>query len=173
MELSQAEFTELVERESPKLATLIARLIPVRDRVPDVLQDVWIAVWRGLPWFRGESALSTWIWKIAYRMALRERTRIYGKLDTVELLEEIDTHCNNPSIEEELDRKEWMEKMIIALSPIQRTVVTMYYLENFSIKEIAEIIGQAEGTVKSHLFRARQKMIQSVYGLGNETKSTE
>ncbi|MCX7834606.1 MAG: sigma-70 family RNA polymerase sigma factor [bacterium] len=162
MELSPKEFAELVERESPKLATLLARLIPVRDRVPDLLQDVWIAVWRGLPWFRGESAITTWIWKIAYRTALKERNRIYGRLDTVELLEEMDSSKHTLSVEDEIDRKDTLEKMISCLSPIQRTVVTMFYLENFSISEIAEIIGQAEGTVKSHLFRARQKMMQTI-----------
>lgn len=162
MELSQTEFTQLVERESPKLTTLLVRLVPVRDRVPDLLQEVWIAVWRGLPWFRGESAVSTWVWKIAYRMALRERTRVYGRIDTAELLEEVDTNSHALSVDEQLDRKDMLERVIEVLSPIQKSVVTMFYLENFSINEIAEVIGQAEGTVKSHLHRARQKMIEAV-----------
>ncbi len=158
MRLSQSEFAQLVERESPKLATLIARLIPQRSRVPDLLQELWIAVWQGLPWFRGESAISTWIWKIAYRIALRERMRQLGRIDTAELLEEVDADYGLLP-DEQLDRQERMERMLNALSPLQRSVVTMFYLQNFSIAEIADIVGQAEGTVKSHLHRARQRMI--------------
>lgn len=158
MHLNQLEFAQLVERESPKLATLIARLIPQRSRVPDLLQELWIAVWQGLPWFRGESAITTWIWKIAYRIALRERMRQIGRIDTAELLEEVDADPALPA-DEMIDRADRMERMLACLSPLQRSVVTLFYLQNFSITEIADIVGQAEGTVKSHLHRARQRMI--------------
>ena len=163
MHLSQSEFTAIVERESPKVATLLARLLPNRSRVPDVLQEVWVAVWQGLPSFRGDSAFSTWVWKIAYRTALRERTRVFGRVDTAELLEEVDADPALPA-DVALDRREQVERMLSSLTPLQRTVVTMFYLENFSIAEIAEIVEQAEGTVKSHLHRARQRMISAVSG---------
>lgn len=158
LHLSESEFSQLVERESPKLATLVARLIPQRSRVPDLLQELWIAVWQGLPYFRGESQVSTWIWKIAYRIALRERMRQLGRVDTAELLEEVDADPALPP-DEALDLKDRMERILATLTPIQRSVVTLFYLQNFSIQEIADIIGQAEGTVKSHLHRARQRMV--------------
>lgn len=150
----------MVERESPKIATLLARLLPNRSRVPDVLQEVWISVWQGLASFRGESALSTWVWKIAYRTALRERAKTFGRVDTAELLEEVDADPALPA-DVALDQRERIERMLAALTPLQRSVVTMFYLENFSIAEIAEIVEQAEGTVKSHLHRARQRMIEA------------
>ena len=158
MHLSEPEFTSLVERESPKLATLLARLIPNRSRVPDLLQEVWVSVWQGIAKFRGESALTTWIWKIAYRVALRERYRQGGRLDTVELLEEVDADPA-PPVDDALALSERIERILATLTPLQRTVVTMFYLQNFAIAEIAVIVGQAEGTVKSHLHRARQRMM--------------
>src|SRR6187551_2547791 len=71
----EGAFQELVDEHKRLVFALIARVIPDRSRTEDAAQDVFLRIYRGLPYFRGESRLSTWIYRIVANVCAQEQTR--------------------------------------------------------------------------------------------------
>jgi RNA polymerase sigma-70 factor (ECF subfamily) len=123
-----------------------------REDAEDLTQQTFLRAWEALPSFRGDSSLSTWLHSIAYREYthwLRSR-REFVPLD--EIVDMPDEQANQ-NLEAVLLR--WA---IYRLDPEHREVFVLYYVQGFSVSEIAKIIGVPAGTVKSRLFFARQKL---------------
>jgi RNA polymerase sigma-70 factor (ECF subfamily) len=123
-----------------------------KEDAEDLTQQTFLRAWEALPSFRGDSSLSTWLHSIAYREYthwLRSR-REFVPLD--EIVDMPDEQANQ-NLEAVLLR--WA---IYRLDPEHREVFVLYYVQGFSVSEIAKIIGVPAGTVKSRLFFARQKL---------------
>lgn len=123
-----------------------------KEDAEDLTQQTFLRAWEALPSFRGDSSLSTWLHSIAYREYthwLRSR-REFVPLD--EIVDMPDEQANQ-NLEAVLLR--WA---IYRLDPGHREVFVLYYVQGFSVNEIAKIIGVPAGTVKSRLFLARQKL---------------
>ncbi len=123
-----------------------------KEDAEDLTQQTFLRAWEALPNFRGDSSLSTWLHSIAYREYthwLRSQ-REFVPLD--EIVDMPDEQANQ-NLEAVLLR--WA---IYHLDPEHREVFVLYYVQGFSVKEIAKIIGVPAGTVKSRLFFARQKL---------------
>ena len=123
-----------------------------KEDTEDLTQQTFLRAWEALPGFRGDSSLSTWLHSIAYREYthwLRSR-REFVPLD--EIVDMPDEQANQ-NLEAVLLR--WA---IYRLDPEHREVFVLYYVQGFSMSEIAKIIGVPAGTVKSRLFFARQKL---------------
>jgi RNA polymerase sigma-70 factor (ECF subfamily) len=123
-----------------------------KEDAEDLTQQTFLRAWEALPGFRGDSSLSTWLHSIAYREYthwLRSR-REFVPLD--EIVDMPDEQANQ-NLEAVLLR--WA---IYRLDPEHREVFVLYYVQGFSVNEIAKIIGVPAGTVKSRLFFARQKL---------------
>lgn len=143
---------EVVDQYKNQLFGFIVRMVNDYDIAEDVFQETWIKVIRNIHSFRGDAKFSTWLFQIArnvYRDALRKRRGIhYLSLDDIdELISESEaTLIKNDEIEQ--------AQMIITALPgkMKETVVLRYY-HDLSIKEIADVLGCSEGTVKSRLFR--------------------
>jgi RNA polymerase sigma-70 factor (ECF subfamily) len=123
-----------------------------KEDAEDLTQQTFLRAWEALPSFRGDSSLSTWLHSIAYREYthwLRSR-REFVPLD--EIVDMPDEQANQ-NLEAVLLR--WA---IYRLAPEHREVFVLYYVQGFSVNEIAKIIGVPAGTVKSRLFFARQKL---------------
>jgi RNA polymerase sigma factor (sigma-70 family) len=124
----------------------------------EVLDDTMFAVWRKAATFNGTSQVSTWIFAIAYRMALkalkRDRARTQRLLDDVE-------PDSAPSPEAALIEGQFrsrIKRLLADLSPEQRAVVELTYYHGCAYKEIAEIVGCPVDTVKTRMFHARRKL---------------
>jgi RNA polymerase sigma-70 factor (ECF subfamily) len=123
-----------------------------KEDAEDLTQQTFLRAWEALPSFRGDSSLSTWLHSIAYHEYthwLRSR-REFVPLD--EIVDMPDEQANQ-NLEAVLLR--WA---IYRLDPEHREVFVLYYVQGFSVSEIAKIIGVPAGTVKSRLFFARQKL---------------
>ena len=123
-----------------------------KEDAEDLTQQTFLRAWEALPSFRGDSSLSIWLHSIAYREYthwLRSR-REFVPLD--EIVDMPDEQANQ-NLEAVLLR--WA---IYRLDPEHREVFVLYYVQGFSVNEIAKIIGVPAGTVKSRLFFARQKL---------------
>jgi RNA polymerase sigma-70 factor, ECF subfamily len=123
-----------------------------KEDAEDLTQQTFLRAWEALPSFRGDSSLSTWLHSIAYREYthwLRSR-REFVPLD--EIVDMPDEQANQ-NLEAVLLR--WA---IYRLDPEHREIFVLYYVQGFSVSEIAKIIGVPAGTVKSRLFFARQKL---------------
>ena len=153
-------FRFLVSKYQRLVLHLVGRIVHRPDEVEDTCQEVFIKVFRMLKNFRGESKLSTWIAKIAYNTAItamrkQQRRGEVSYSETPALVElEKDAEENDSLLEQEELRK-YLLQLIESMPVNYRTVITLFHLEEFSYREIAEITGMPEGTIKSYLNRAR------------------
>jgi RNA polymerase sigma factor (sigma-70 family) len=155
-------FETLIERHQRLVSHFVFRLIDNPEDREDVCQDVFLKVYENLGGFKFESKLSTWIAKIAYNTCLnhlaKKKLPLFDDLTSDE--RSLDAVPGNvPGPHELAQGKELgmlLRSEIDKLPVHYRTVLTLYHLDQMSYSEIGEIMSLPEGTVKSHLFRARK-----------------
>lgn len=154
-------FRFLVAKHERLVLHVVGRIIQSQDDVKDVCQDVFIKVFRKLKRFRGDSRLSTWIATIAYNTSIsyvrkqnRQPEHSYDEQPAL-ILSEQDNSLNQKIVEKQ-EVKKYLLQMIEELPVHYRTVLTLFHLEEFSYREIEQITGMPEGTIKSYLSRARK-----------------
>lgn len=154
-------FRFLVSKHERLVVHIVGRVVQQHADAEDICQEVFIKVFRKLKRFRGESKLSTWIATIAYNTSIshiRTKKR-WGEnsLDDEEMnLNWEKGNIYTPQILEKEEAKKYLLQLIELLPANYRTVLTLFHLEEFSYKEIEEITGMPEGTIKSYLSRARK-----------------
>lgn len=157
---------ELLVKQYQKLVFFVVnRLVHHLQDKEDICQEVFIKVHQALYKFQFQSKLSTWIARIAYLTAIDHLKKTKTELQT-DYPENIDNyHFTDDSPEAKMIKKDTVEYVnkLIEQMPLQyRTVLTLYHLNEFSIPEIEQITGFPEGTVKSHLFRARRLLKEKI-----------
>lgn len=156
-------FARLLQTHQRMVWHIIVRMVRNPADADELAQETFLQVHRKLPQFRHESALSTWIGQIAFSLAARflQRKRIPlqepgedGEDPLAQLGDERDLAAGFADAELFQHVASAMER----LPPIQRTLLTLFHLEEQTIEEAAEITGLPVGTVKSYLFRARARL---------------
>lgn len=156
-------FETLIKQYERLVAHMVYRLIDHTEDRNDLCQDIFIKVYQALPRFRFDCKLSTWIAKIAYRTALntleKKRAVLYTDATGGAALDTLPGALPGPEMTmEHLDLQAQLETVMGQMDEKYRTPLTLYHLEHMSYTEIGEIMGLPEGTVKSHLFRARKQL---------------
>lgn len=157
-------FERLVSTYQGLCRHIIQRLVRDPEDTRDLCQETFLRVHRTLHQYRYESALKSWIGRIAWHIGLRylERKRIPladgGNDEGPPLVERVADDFDLEAAAHENERAVHLHAAIEALPPVQRTVLTLYHLDELSISEIASITGLTEGTIKSHLFRSRARL---------------
>ncbi len=165
---SQAAFAQLVQAHQRTCAHVIGRMVGNRDQVADLLQETFLAVFRQLHRFRFESSLRTWVSRVAYTTALQHLRRRRLEMQwmvAVEVPEELGIGDEGPGpaeLSEALQAGRQLGAALERLTPPQRLIVGLHYLEDFDLAEIEQVTGMARGTIKSHLYRARQTLKQEL-----------
>ena len=165
---SQAAFAQLVQAHQRTCAHVIGRMVGDRDQVADLLQETFLAVFRQLHRFRFESSLRTWVSRVAYTTALQHLRRRRLEMQwmvAVEVPEELGVGDEGPGpaeLSEALQAGRQLGAALERLTPPQRLIVGLHYLEDFDLAEIEQVTGMARGTIKSHLYRARQTLKQEL-----------
>jgi RNA polymerase sigma-70 factor (ECF subfamily) len=141
---------------------IINRMVRHPDDTRELCQDTFLRVHQYLHQYRFESALKSWIGQVAYSVARRhlERKRIplaepVGDDDPVAQVELVSDGFDLEAASADDELGALLRKEIEALPPLQRTLLTLYHLDEVPIPEIASITGLSAGTIKSHLFRCR------------------
>ena len=150
----------LYDRYAPLVHRFASALgVPVDER-EDAAQDIFIAVYRSLKHFRGEAQLSTWIYRIAARHAIRlGRRRRTRETMCLTMLKEKPTVLVDPS--ERSTQIATLDRMLAKLPPKKRTVLVLFEIEGLSAKEISDVVGCPENTVWSRLHHARSEMVKA------------
>lgn len=153
-------FDEIFHEFRERVLSVCLHIVGNRSDAEDALQEVFLIVFRGLRRFRGESRLSTWIYRIAIRTAFRVRRR-----PSAQPLEfEPATETRDPSLQRERSRQ--ILAALACLSADHQSVIALFALEGLSHREIAETLGIAEGTVWSRLHLARKKLAAELRAMG-------
>jgi RNA polymerase sigma-70 factor (ECF subfamily) len=155
-------FAQLVTLYRRKAIGLGYSLLGNRQAAEDSAQEAFMKIWRALPGFDGRASLSTWIYTIVRNTALsmlRSRRAEISLSDpaVLEAAEAASAHFDADDSD-----KGNVERLVAALPDRQRAVVTLYYLEDKSVDEVASLLGMPEGTVKTLLHRARARLAQAI-----------
>jgi len=153
-------FQELVDRYKDLVFALVARTVQDRARAEDLAQDVFLRVHRGLPYFRGEARLSTWIYPIVANVCAQDQGRtspISIEDDQVRAQVATSTATRDRQFRD-LELRDQLEKAIARLPPNYRLLIAAHYLEGVQYEDLAEAMRIPLGTVKTQLHRAKQQL---------------
>ncbi|MCH8294632.1 MAG: RNA polymerase sigma factor [Candidatus Poribacteria bacterium] len=174
----QEAFDELMKRYKHKIYAYLLRSVRNYEDAEELTLEVFVKVYRALSKWRPEARFSTWLYKIAKNLSIdhhRAKSRRFTySLDDEELSfnepAAVDLRSNPEWQLEENDRNRIIREAVDALSPKQKETFMLYRYEGLQIREIAEVLGMAEGTVKIHLHRAMKKLRNVLLPLweGNE-----
>jgi RNA polymerase sigma-70 factor (ECF subfamily) len=148
-------FRELVDRYKDLVFALIARTVQDRGRAEDLAQDVFLRVHRGLPYFRGEARLSTWIYRIVANVCVQPTRPRSVSLDD-------DRTRIQPAAADrqfgDLELRDRLEKAIARLPANYRLLVAAHYLDGVQYEDLADALQLPLGTLKTQLYRAKQQL---------------
>lgn len=166
-------FASIIQNTEGLVTQIVFKMISCAEDRKDIAQDIYLRAFKSLPGFRYQSKLSTWIAQISYNTCLT-----YLEKKKLVLLDNRDEHSDTDDDSLELvgvqsaivlfnqtendifqrELNEILKSEIELLSPLRRTLITLYHNEELSYEEIARITQLPEGTVKSYLFRARRSL---------------
>jgi RNA polymerase sigma-70 factor (ECF subfamily) len=147
-------FDELIERWGAPVWKYVRRLSNSDDAADDIVQNVWLRVLRGIHKLRDGSKLRAWLFGIA-RRTLIDRLREQYAAREVSAIDDIDLPALDAPEDLETDLS-MVERELAKLPVVEREVLTLFYLRELSLDEVADVLGVPVGTVKSRLFRARK-----------------
>jgi RNA polymerase sigma-70 factor (ECF subfamily) len=175
---SEEAFRELVERFATPVHNLIVRIVRRRELAEELSQESFVKAWRALGRFDPERKFSSWLFKIAHNTALDALRR--GGPEPVSLDapraagEPAPELPADPRAEDPLaralarDAHRALERAVAELRPAYREILLLRFVEGLAYEEIAEVTGAPLGTVKVHLFRARQELAKRLAAQGLE-----
>jgi RNA polymerase sigma-70 factor (ECF subfamily) len=170
-------FNELVTMYGRRVSALVLRMLGNRAEAEDLTQEVFVQVFKAIGTFRGESKLSTWIYRIAVNLCKNRskylRVRHANEQDELEAIAERiplgDAQRSNVAHIERPDEamagrqvEKIVQGAILKIEPAFRECLILRDVEELSYEEIGEITGLAAGTVKSRIFRARAQLKEIV-----------
>jgi RNA polymerase sigma-70 factor (ECF subfamily) len=158
-------FKELVQACQQPVYNLAMKLLNDVGDAEDIVQDVFVKIWQGMKKYNdGISQFSTWMYKLTYNASVdklrrRQKNRFSGDVEmasaSVSLIDSFDNL-------EYKDLLQWIEKLTLALSPLQKTIFVLRDLEELEVKEVVEITGLTAKQVKDNLYLARKTMKQKL-----------
>lgn len=172
----EAAFSEMVNAHHPQVFNIIFRMLGNKEESEDLAQEVFVTVFKSIDGFRGDSKLSTWIYRIAvnhcknrHKYLARRMAHASRPLDEVSerraagrdggLAMPLQGQISEPDkVLMGLQLEEAIQREIANLDEEQRALVVLRDVQGLAYQEIASITGLAEGTVKSRLHRARMAL---------------
>ena len=149
------------EQYKGRVIPFLFRLTKNQQIIEEAYNDLMFQVWQKAGQFKGESKVSSWVFTIAYRSCLRilkREQKHNNKADEPE---------NEPAVEMS-DNDRTLQAAIDILSPKHRLVVELYYLEGYTLDDIANITRSPINTIKTRLHYARKKLAQVIQGQGEK-----
>ena len=149
-----AAFDDLIARWHAPLWSFVRRLVGEDDVAREIFQDVWIRVIRGIPKLRDGSRLRAWLFSITRRTLMDHLRQEYARSPTVDV--DVDELAADASVAADTEDLRQLDRALAQLPIIEREVLTLFYLQELSLNEVAEALRVPVGTIKSRLFRAKR-----------------
>jgi RNA polymerase sigma-70 factor (ECF subfamily) len=158
-------FGEIVDAYQTRAFRMAMRYAVSPSDAEDIVQEAFVGIYKGLQKFRGESALSTWIYRVILNHCLEYRRK--RRLDSVPIDEETtlmatDRHTDPQWAAEYRADSQQLENALSQLSPAHRDVVILHELQGLTYQECADVLQVPVGTVKSRLFHAFNRLRQAM-----------
>jgi RNA polymerase sigma-70 factor (ECF subfamily) len=157
-------FEEFVDQFRNLVFALISRTVADRSRAEDLAQDVFLRIHRGLPYFRGDARLSTWVYRIVVNVCSQEQNPRPPSIS----LDDPDSRLPPPAAVDrsftDFELRDRLEKAIQQLPPQYRLLIAGHYLEGVQYEDLALAMNLPLGTVKTQLHRAKRQLRQLLDG---------
>ena len=154
MKISEKEFTEIVRENKTTIYMVCYMFSADREEVEDLFQEVLVALWQGLDSFRGESALRSWIYRIALNTCISAERKKRRRADSVRLDMNINLFADT---DDDSRQAQMLRKRIGKLGVFDRAIILLW-LENLSYEEIGAIVGISAKNVSVRLVRIREQL---------------
>lgn len=151
------KFAQIIDDHKNLVYSILLRMTDDHEEANDLAQEVFVKVYRQLKQFKGKSKLSTWIYKITYFHGLshlRKQKRWVGE-EYYSNAESDDNVEDDIALEE---MKGHVAECINRLKPLERTAITLFYLDELSVKDVADIMNISESYVKVTVHRAKKNL---------------
>ena len=164
-------FESIYRANAGRVFGVCLRMGGTRERAAELTQDVFVHVWQRLGSWRGDAALSSWIYRVAVNLVLSnvrgERRRLTHEMPEDDLLpggsrDRPEGQQREPRAESHDGDRMDLERAIAALPPGARTVFVLHDVEGYQHSEIAQMTGTAEGTCRAQLHRARRLLMEAL-----------
>ena len=166
----QDAFAQLVQRYQRRVFNLVYRMLQQYEEANETTQETFLAAWQGLPAFRGDARFATWLYRIAYNCSLKQlEQRKRDKALQVALEAEQDNAKLTDTEMDVRDRQALVREHLSHLPAKYRIVLILRHLQDMTYEEMAEILTMPIGTIKTHLFRARNLLKERLQALDNES----
>ncbi len=156
----RAAFEQLYREHVGRVHAVCLRLSADADLAQQLTQDAFVQAWRKLPGFRGDSAFGTWLYRLTVNVVLdwrRAEARRRGKETAVDPLEQLDVVAGSrPQAPARVGERLDLERALATLPDGARLVFVLHEVEGHPVREVADLLQVATGTVKAQLFRARR-----------------
>lgn len=157
----QQLYAELINRYKGYAFTIALKILQNRPEAEEAAQDAFIKAFQNLAKFNREAKFSTWLYRIAFNTAIsykRKSKNIFQSIDNVQIGQRQEGEGN---VEHD-DKKRFIEQALSRLNDADRLAVNLFYLQEFSLEEIADITGMQANTVKVRVHRARQRLAEEL-----------
>ncbi|WP_340063724.1 sigma-70 family RNA polymerase sigma factor [Ascidiimonas aurantiaca] len=159
-------FAFLVKEYEDMVFTIARKLLKDTEEAEDMAQEAFIKAFRALPSYKGDARFSTWLYRITYNLCLdrlkKKKKLPVNDLDVVATIK--DSSEDALSLLEDIDRKMLIKSAIAKLTKKDQLLITLYYYEELSLKEIKEVTGLKENLIKIRLYRSRKKLLEILKG---------
>lgn len=157
-------FKFLVEKYKRMVYTLALKITGNKEEAEDAAQEIFVKCFRSLGSYNGRAAFATWLYRITYNHAVDTVKKNHRKWDTEKWNADTEmAGADYSCFEEKMDLKEirvLLKEAIDRLSPQDQVIVTLYYYDELSLRDIAEVMGIKENNVKIKLHRIRSRLLE-------------
>ena len=155
------QYEYFLDRYGQQVFVLVDRIVSCQEDAEELTQDVFLKAFQQLSSFKAESSFSTWIYRIATNLAISAVRK--KRNDVLRLDDSVFANLSDTQVDEALedDSEEQMERLQQAMNQLEadeRALITLYYLEEKPLAEVAFILGITEGNAKVKLHRIRKKL---------------
>jgi RNA polymerase sigma-70 factor (ECF subfamily) len=165
---SRSAFASIIERHTAAVFRMALRVVGNREDAEEASQDAFVRAFRALDKFRRDAKFSTWLYRITMNVCLTKArqsrpdvTSIDASMDDEDDSAPLQIPDQGDNPDQLVERSEFQQRvrdLIASLPPKSSAVLTLYHIQNLSYEEISEALELPIGTVKAHLFRARNAL---------------
>ena len=155
------QYEYFLDRYGQQVFVLVDRIVSCQEDAEELTQDVFLKAFQQLSSFKAESSFSTWIYRIATNIAIsavRKKRNDVLRLDDSVFANLSDTQVDAALEDESEEQMERLQQAMNQLEADERALITLYYLEEKPLAEVAFILGMTEGNAKVKLHRIRKKL---------------
>jgi RNA polymerase sigma factor (sigma-70 family) len=166
-------YRDLANRHKDYAFTVAYKIAGTREDAEEIAQDAFIKAFQALPTFNQDSKFTTWFYRIVFNEALMFKRKNRIQTEDIELSQSAQSVPGDTTNELKIsEQRQYIQKALNHLSPDDVTVITLFYLKEQSLEEIAQVVGITAETAKVKLCRARKRLAETMNKmLGKEVRT--